>query len=252
MVLRVADIDVSQQAIVTANYGSPVNKGAFSLDQLAATISLINAATRNAVQVTTDVRPEALTNIEVIDFIDKGRPIIAAIGDGFSATLPSHVVVVYGYQMAPGDKLWLHYYDPWPGKGFRQIPFSSAFDWEQTLVMTISGIDVDDELGDEDECLAMDDVDIDWNPSATARVVRYEFVYENTCDDTHTFSIEVQSGYAPRDADHDDYSDWTVHDSRKHTLRLNAGATRSIRGRLKWFRTADTEPRLREIVKRRS
>jgi hypothetical protein len=138
MALGTAGIHVTQADVVAANYGQVVNLPAFSLEQIAASLRVRAPGAGGTVVVDSASYYRPLTPAEIAYFVDRGSPIIAAIGDGNPYTPPAHVVMIYGYEAAPEYGAFVfHYFDPWPGKGYGSADYRAAGQWEQTVVAAV-------------------------------------------------------------------------------------------------------------------
>jgi hypothetical protein len=93
------------------------------------------------------------------------------------------------------------------------------------------------------------DQEIKWLPATDIRTVEYRYRVHNDCNEPIKCMVEVQSGYVPRDAASDDMSDWTVYESKKYEFTVKGGEDWVIDGKLQWWRTEHTMPRLHPDIK---
>ncbi len=241
MVLQTAGYkSVSQEGIVASRFGRLVNAPAVTEEQLnpSAVADTIFASGKDRLPLTTTILNKPLSGAELVEEIDKNDILIAATPKGPGG----HVFVIYGYGLDDRNNVYLKLFDPWPGMGYRVLPYEQVKrSWEKTLMTTCPRKDLGQKCLDEESLAAVsEDVEmrkIEWPKASQNPTVAFTFGYRNTDEGRPIeLTVKVQTGTVPRDGDpkHRD-EEFIPHSSKEFTLTVPPKTQESFHGTMNWF-----------------
>jgi len=246
MVLSSRGAHISQEEIVRQIKGNVVNEPG-SFDEIRKSLTLKNGD--NDIVLRSDVA-NPFGDLDVVEKIDRGEPIIAAVARSAGESA-HHVVIIYGYKIDTDNKIWLEIFDPAPDGGARTFRYGEDFFWQKTVLVTFPEELPDNQIDPKAKVrLVRDEFDpgqIQWTTTYPNRNVSYDIGYSNLDPDRPImFKLVVRTGTIPRNGDK---SDWVPHESKEISVELPPLGHTNLTGSLDWFgATPARMPRFEEIV----
>ena len=265
-------LERSQEEIVELTYGRLVDLPIMNPNQVYRTLNNWKRTTEGIEFVASQLYPGSPPGEFVVSELADGHPII--MGYRAPTARVGHAIVVYAanYTEVPGGKVVhsVKYWDPWPGRGAMEATREQLAPLVQ-CAFAIRGAkqlaekdgakaggkkakkDEDDDDGGNNEKaedasadIDIDGVaDIDWHPTPDNPTVDFKITYESTGERDIEGTIIVATGHRPRDADNDDFSEWEETQRKSFKVKIPAGETKTVKGKLRWTRRADTMPVIR-------